>query len=277
MLRRYLVSSNALTYLILALNLVPELESVPENTTAILDQLLDAKRYNKGIRPDFGGPPLLIKVNLLVKSFGSISETDQSYTMDIYFRQTWTDRRLSFSIPGQDVLSLSWLSLNLVWKPDTFFTNGKKSHLHRITVPNKFLRVRYDGFITYSMRQAARCICGDSHWIPRSVLSTYQAIITEGMIFPMLPDGYRRQDVMYAWCCSEHEKNVEIEPKVEIAQYDLINITTWGHKVALRGNSGKAQMVACPTTEARVPDSIPSMAEKCIIGEMWVCPATVMN
>ncbi|CAG2069147.1 unnamed protein product, partial [Timema podura] len=79
--------------------------------------------------------------------------------MDIYFRQTWTDRRLSFSIPGQDVLSLSWLSLNLVWKPDTFFTNGKKSHLHRITVPNKFLRVRYDGFITYSMRLTLKASC----------------------------------------------------------------------------------------------------------------------
>nr|CAD7413158.1 unnamed protein product [Timema poppensis] len=60
--------------------------------------------------------------------------------------------------------------------------------------------------------------------------------------------GYRRHDVMYAWCCSEHEKNVEVEPKVEIAQYDLINITTWGHKVALRGNSGKGVMTALSLT-----------------------------
>jgi len=76
----------------------------------------------------------------------------QEYVMDCYFRQVWYDRRLVFSFPGLDEFSLSWLFLDRVWKPDTFFLNGKKSHLHHITVPNKFLRLRSDGFLTYSMR-----------------------------------------------------------------------------------------------------------------------------
>jgi gamma-aminobutyric acid receptor subunit alpha len=76
----------------------------------------------------------------------------QEYVMDCYFRQSWYDRRLEFSFPGLQEFSLSWLFLDRVWKPDTFFLNGKKSHLHRITVPNKFLRLRSDGFLMYSMR-----------------------------------------------------------------------------------------------------------------------------
>lgn len=54
---------------------------------------------------------------------------------------------------------MSWLFLDRVWKPDTYFVNGKKSYLHRITVPNKFLRLRYDGFITYSMRLTISASC----------------------------------------------------------------------------------------------------------------------
>lgn len=72
--------------------------------------------------------------------------------MDCYFRQTWVDKRLTFELHGFDEFSLPWLFLDRVWKPDTFFMNGMKSYLHRITVPNKFLRLRNDGFLTYSMR-----------------------------------------------------------------------------------------------------------------------------
>lgn len=76
----------------------------------------------------------------------------KSYTMDVYFRQIWYDSRLQYQLPGLHEFSMSWLFLDKVWKPDTYFMNGKKSHLHRITTPNKFLRLRQDGYIVYSMR-----------------------------------------------------------------------------------------------------------------------------
>lgn len=60
---------------------------------------------------------------------------------------------------GLEEFSMSWLFLDKVWKPDTYFINGKKSFLHRITVPNKFLRLRYDGYITYSMRLTITASC----------------------------------------------------------------------------------------------------------------------
>lgn len=72
--------------------------------------------------------------------------------MDVYFRQAWHDRRLSFSVPGVEEFSMSWLFLDKIWKPDTYFLNGKRSYLHKITSPNKFVRIKQDGNLTYSMR-----------------------------------------------------------------------------------------------------------------------------
>ena len=76
--------------------------------------------------------------------------------MDCYFRQSWVDKRLSFSgykvdkiysthvtqihIHPQDALALSIEMLRKIWKPDTFVYNGKKSYLHTITMPNRFVR-----------------------------------------------------------------------------------------------------------------------------------------
>ncbi|KAH9383459.1 hypothetical protein HPB48_024968 [Haemaphysalis longicornis] len=75
------------------------------------------------------------------------------FSMDCYFRQTWYDRRLRFH-GDIKVLSVSWQFLELVWKPDTFFFNGKSSYIHKVTVPNKFVRLFNDGRLMYSMRYA---------------------------------------------------------------------------------------------------------------------------
>jgi gamma-aminobutyric acid receptor subunit alpha len=40
----------------------------------------------------------------------------------------------------QDALALSIEMLSKIWKPDTFMYNGKKSYLHTITTPNRFVR-----------------------------------------------------------------------------------------------------------------------------------------
>lgn len=75
----------------------------------------------------------------------------KDYSMDCYFRQQWRDRRLSFLGPIKS-LSLSIKMLERIWRPDTYFYNGKNSYVHTITVPNKFLRISQDGDILYSMR-----------------------------------------------------------------------------------------------------------------------------
>lgn len=99
--------------------------------------------------------------------------------MDCYFRQYWRDTRLKFQGPMKS-LSLSikvsiFLAmtrnfcesnsipikqmLERIWRPDTYFFNGKHSHIHTITVPNKLLRLTQDGDILYSMRLTIKASC----------------------------------------------------------------------------------------------------------------------
>ena len=51
------------------------------------------------------------------------------------------------------------LSINRIWKPDTYFYNGKNAYMHTITVPNKFVRIRTDGKVWYSSRMTVKANC----------------------------------------------------------------------------------------------------------------------
>ncbi|XP_034234511.1 gamma-aminobutyric acid receptor subunit alpha-1-like [Thrips palmi] len=153
----------------------------------------------------------------------SVSETDEKYSMDTYFRQSWFDPRLRFSLPGIDEFSMSWLFLDRVWKPDTYIVNGHRSYLHRITVPNKFARVRSDGFVTYSMRLTLQANC-PMH-LRKFPLDSQRCPLLIGSY------GYTASDILYAW----HPTGVGLEPGVELAQYDLVNITTVNAQLIRRG------------------------------------------
>ncbi|KAH1028626.1 hypothetical protein HUJ05_001964 [Dendroctonus ponderosae] len=102
------------------------------------------------------GPPAIVEVDIMVRSMGPISEIDMTYSMDCYFRQSWIDRRLSFSGHDNDTLALSITMLERIWKPDTYFYNGKQSYLHTITTPNQFVRLHHDGRVLYSSSRKAR-------------------------------------------------------------------------------------------------------------------------
>ncbi|KAK3853797.1 hypothetical protein Pcinc_039679 [Petrolisthes cinctipes] len=101
------------------------------------------------------GEPTTVEIDIEVRSMGQISEMDmlshppQSFSMDCYFRQSWVDDRLTFSHLDDD-LTLSLAVLDKLWKPDTFIYNGKKSYVHLITTPNKFVRLYRNGRILYS-------------------------------------------------------------------------------------------------------------------------------
>nr|UOL66827.1 gamma-aminobutyric acid receptor subunit GRD-like [Frankliniella occidentalis] len=194
-----------------------------KNISSTLDNLLAVGRYDKRIRPDLGGPPTLVTVGIYIKSMSDVSETDQRYSMDTYFRQSWFDPRLRFSLPGIDEFSMSWLFLDRVWKPDTYIVNGYRSYLHRITVPNKFARVRSDGFVTYSMRLTLQASC-PMH-LRKFPLDSQRCPLLIGSY------GYMASDLVYAW----HPTGVGLEPGVELAQYDLVNVTITDELLIRRG------------------------------------------
>ncbi|XP_024945827.1 gamma-aminobutyric acid receptor alpha-like isoform X2 [Cephus cinctus] len=130
---------------------------VSKNITMVLENLL-MNYENSQLPTHVKGTPTVVKTNILIRSMGPISELDMDYSMDCYFRQYWRDSRLSFLGPIKS-LSLSIKMLERIWRPDTYFYNGKHSYVHTITVPNKLLRISQDGDILYSMRLTIKAKC----------------------------------------------------------------------------------------------------------------------
>ncbi|RUS87277.1 hypothetical protein EGW08_004957, partial [Elysia chlorotica] len=174
--------------------------------TNVLDHLLDG--YNKEIRPGIGGKSLVIKSSILIKSMGPVSENDMSYSMQVYFRQRWKDERLSFFLDNVTEFTLSNRFINNIWKPNSYFINGRNSKQHNITVPNAFVRLSADGSIYMSVRLTVNARCP-------MALSRYPM---DRVVCPLFIGsfGYTTDELIYTW-----ENQVGIDPGVKVSQFEL--------------------------------------------------------
>ncbi|GAB0100716.1 Gamma-aminobutyric acid receptor alpha-like [Sergentomyia squamirostris] len=179
------------------------------NISDLLDNLL--RGYDNSVRPDFGGLPAVIEVDIMVRSMGPISEVDMTYSMDCYFRQSWVDRRLAFH-GAQDTLALSISMLARIWKPDTYFYNGKQSYLHTITTPNKFVRLYQDGRVLYSSRLTIKAGC------PMNLEDFPMDVQRCPLKFGSF--GYTTTDVIYRW---NKKRQVAIAEDMKLSQFDLVD------------------------------------------------------
>ncbi|KAL3972645.1 MAP kinase interacting serine/threonine kinase [Sarotherodon galilaeus] len=186
----------------------------PENFTRILDRLLDG--YDNRLRPGFGGPVTEVKTDIYVTSFGPVSDVEMEYTMDVFFRQMWVDRRLMYEGPIE-ILRLNNLMVTKVWTPDTFFRNGKRSVAHNMTAPNRLFRIMKNGTILYTMRLTISAECPmklvdfpmDAHACPLK-FGSY---------------AYPKTEMIYTWTKGP-EHSVEVPPESSsLVQYDLIGQT----------------------------------------------------
>jgi hypothetical protein len=91
-----------------------ETEKIPRNVSALLDQLLDPRIYDKYIRPLTNGQPATVKINMHLKSLGPVSEDERGYVLDCYFRQEWNDERLKFNFKGFESLAMNYKFLEKV-------------------------------------------------------------------------------------------------------------------------------------------------------------------
>ncbi|CAG9856739.1 unnamed protein product [Phyllotreta striolata] len=134
------------------------------NVTQTISKLLEG--YDIRLRPNFGGEPLFVGMDLTIASFDAISEVNMDYTITLYLNQYWKDERLAFG--GDDeILTLSGDFAEKIWVPDTFFANDKNSFLHDVTERNKLVRLSGDGFIVYGMRFTTTLACMmDLHYYP---------------------------------------------------------------------------------------------------------------
>nr|AOO87782.1 ligand-gated chloride channel 3-like protein [Laodelphax striatellus] len=158
------------------------------NVTRTISRLLNG--YDIRLRPNFGGPPLYVGMDLTIASFDSISEVNMDYTITMYLNQYWKDERLSFS-SNDEVLTLSGDFAEKIWVPDTFFANDKNSFLHDVTERNKLVRLNGDGSITYGMRFTATLACMmDLHYYP---------LDSQNCTVEIESYGYTVSDVVMYW------------------------------------------------------------------------------
>ncbi|XP_004681371.1 PREDICTED: gamma-aminobutyric acid receptor subunit alpha-4 [Condylura cristata] len=186
----------------------------PENFTRILDGLLDG--YDNRLRPGFGGPVTEVKTDIYVTSFGPVSDVEMEYTMDVFFRQTWIDKRLKYDGPIE-ILRLNNMMVTKVWTPDTFFRNGKKSVSHNMTAPNKLFRIMRNGTILYTMRLTISAEC------PMRLVD----FPMDGHACPLKFGSYAypKTEMIYTWTKGP-EKSVEVpKESSSLVQYDLIGQT----------------------------------------------------
>ncbi|KAK2725911.1 gamma-aminobutyric acid receptor subunit beta-like isoform X1 [Artemia franciscana] len=127
------------------------------------------KDYDVRLRPNFGGAPLLVGMDVIIGTFDSISEANMDYTLTMYLNQYWRDERLAFG-KETDVLALPGDFSEKIWVPDTFLANDKKSYIHDITERNKMIRLHGNGLIEYGMRFTTTLAClMDLHYYPLDV------------------------------------------------------------------------------------------------------------
>ncbi|XP_076018822.1 gamma-aminobutyric acid receptor subunit alpha-4 [Genypterus blacodes] len=186
----------------------------PENFTRILDRLLDG--YDNRLRPGFGVSVTEVKTDIYVTSFGPVSDVEMEYTMDVFFRQTWVDRRLRYEGPIE-ILRLNNLMVTKVWTPDTFFRNGKRSVAHNMTAPNKLFRIMKNGTILYTMRLTISAEC------PMKLVN----FPMDGHACPLKFGSYAypKTEMIYTWTKGP-QHSVEVPPESSsLVQYDLTGQT----------------------------------------------------
>uniref|UniRef100_A0A1I8F3M5 Neur_chan_LBD domain-containing protein n=1 Tax=Macrostomum lignano TaxID=282301 RepID=A0A1I8F3M5_9PLAT len=181
-----------------------------KNVTETLNRLLDD--YDRNLRPDFGRGPIKIRINMNIRSMGPISERSMIYSFDCYFRQEWTDTRLTF--PAHDNfthLQLNEKMLREIWKPDTYIVNGMGSYLHNITSPNVLFRIKNTGEILYSMRLTIKATC------PMDLLKF--PMDNQTCPLEISSHGYTDDDVIFEW--SLGDQSIQLNRDLLLSQFDL--------------------------------------------------------
>uniref|UniRef100_A0A673LF43 Gamma-aminobutyric acid receptor subunit gamma-2-like n=1 Tax=Sinocyclocheilus rhinocerous TaxID=307959 RepID=A0A673LF43_9TELE len=193
------------------------------DVTHILNSLLDG--YDNKLRPDIGVKPIVIHTDMFVNSIGPVNAINMEYTIDIFFAQTWYDRRLKFN-STMKVLRLNSNMVGKIWIPDTFFRNSKKADAHWITTPNRMLRIWNDGRILYTLRLTIDAECQlklnnfpmDEHSCPLefsscnlrytfccsgtdhySTVQLFVVVFLDQLHFFVCADGYPKEEIVYKW------------------------------------------------------------------------------
>ncbi|XP_063302263.1 gamma-aminobutyric acid receptor subunit pi [Pelobates fuscus] len=170
--------------------------------------------YNKYLRPKFNGLPVEVAVTLEVASINSVSEENMDYTATIFLLQRWTDERLMFE--GNKSITLDARLVQLLWVPDTYIVDSKKSFLHDVTVQNRLVRLFSNGTVLYAIRITTTVACNMD-------LAKYP-MDKQTCTLQIESLGYSNKDLIYTWM--RGNDSVRGMNTLKLAQYTVQNYYT---------------------------------------------------
>ena len=176
--------------------------------------------YDRRVRPNYGGIPVTVGVTLYILSIGDLSEKFMDFTFDMYFRQYWSDPRLSFDKDqfGIEKLVVGAEYIKLIWVPDTFFVNEKIALFHDATTENQFLRITDKGEVLRSIRLTVKATC------PMNLQNF--PLDSQMCTVEIESFGYTMADLKYGW--NDGEKSVRMSPDLQLPQFNVL-----GHRQRL--------------------------------------------
>ncbi|KAK3787079.1 hypothetical protein RRG08_018594 [Elysia crispata] len=218
-----------------------------------ISALLDNGSYDPKIPPDYNTDhPVHVKVQIVILSIDNVDEASMDYSLTVYLRQHWRDKRLQFEIfpldsdnhdaaadseshnitvnedsgssgnPENgtrhksvyiDHLELDNRLMDKVWYPDTFFINERHADFHEITVPNKLMHIFSNGTVFYSMRLSMTLTC-------HMTLTHYPF---DRQVCPLTLGSYGLsiQNLMYHWV--NEDAAIVIHGEVELPTFAITN------------------------------------------------------
>ncbi|XP_030429061.1 gamma-aminobutyric acid receptor subunit beta-2 isoform X2 [Gopherus flavomarginatus] len=185
----------------------------PSNMSLVketVDRLL--KGYDIRLRPDFGGPPVAVGMNIDIASIDMVSEVNMDYTLTMYFQQAWRDKRLSYNVIPLN-LTLDNRVADQLWVPDTYFLNDKKSFVHGVTVKNRMIRLHPDGTVLYGLRITTTAAC-------MMDLRRYP-LDEQNCTLEIESYGYTTDDIEFYWRGGDNA--VTGVTKIELPQFSIVD------------------------------------------------------
>uniref|UniRef100_A0A8C6WMR3 Gamma-aminobutyric acid receptor subunit pi n=1 Tax=Neogobius melanostomus TaxID=47308 RepID=A0A8C6WMR3_9GOBI len=153
--------------------------------------------------------PVEIGMSLDIASIDAISEINMDYTATIFLRQRWRDSRLVF--PGNESVSVDGRLVSLLWIPDTFIPDSKRSFLHDVTVENRLIRIFSNGTVLYALRITATIAC--------NMDLTKYPMDRQECTLQLESWGYNLQDVVFYW--TRGNDSVRGLDTLRLAQYSV--------------------------------------------------------
>lgn len=152
---------------------------------------------------------------MLLRNIEKIDDVAHEWSVQLTFRQKWTDDRLKFNdYNGQ----ISYINLvdgaNQIWKPDTFFKNEKEGHFHNILTPNQLVRIYPDGAVLYSTRISLVLAC------PMDL--KYYPADKQVCQIQLASYGYTTEDVDYQW---KEKDPVQVTKDINLPRFTLTEFT----------------------------------------------------